>query len=81
MTTSFNLTKQALETNNQFGIGAARACKANSTTIVNYCYDNGLDLLNPKPGDEILLAEILCYLVSEGFECQNAIESFEAIKH
>ena len=78
---SFELTKEAVLSNNELGIGSARAFKATSSIIITYCADNNIDLLNPKPEDLTLLSELSRFLVNEGFQCQYAMESAHAIKH
>ena len=79
--TSFELTIDALRSNDLYTLGAARLSKANANTIISYCMNNNIDLLKPKDSDLPYLVELLMYLVSEGNQCQNALESFSQTKH
>lgn len=61
--------------------GAATNANAVKEFIFNCCADCGVDLLNPKPEQLELLADMLRFLVREGMLAAVAMEQHKSIKH
>ena len=61
--------------------GAATNANAVKEFIFNCCADCGVDLLNPKPEQFEILADMLRVLVREGMLAAVAMEQHKSIKH
>ena len=61
--------------------GAATNANAVKEFIFNCCAGSGIDLLNPKPEQFELLADMLRVLVREGMLAAVAMEQHKSIKH
>lgn len=61
--------------------GAAIHASVVKEFIFNCCADCGVDLLNPKPEQLELLADMLRFLVREGMLAAVAMEQHKSIKH